>query len=585
MRVTGAGSTKGKACSRNPELGSVKSALQERAERAPDDERLVATFVDPGVLQQLHAGKNYILYGRRGTGKTHLLKYRAHEAVRASRGVVAVYVDLSKTTDTEIAGQRADKDTVTSQLVHILKSLLGQLRDDVVRRRGEPRAELKAHFDELEAIVQAVRIADPEITAAQSLTEGTKDRGGLGAKVSATGASISADFSAETSSQRSGSTTSKGRGIPVVDFTALDRAFVRLLEAAEIELVLLLLDEWSDVKTEIQPELADVVLRAFMKNNRFAVEFGAIEYRCRFSRPLDQNQVVGFDHGSDVAQTVDLDEFYAFQGDDQRIRMMFSRLLFNHVCVAAAFAAMKRDESTPRGKFSRLFVSGQTREAPDQVLKELLRLTEASETWGSNFMNRIGSQYMALHFGTDDHHAFRAALFGPGAFEEIVTASGGVVRDFIKLFVRAFDRARQDEDRGAIGIEDVRTAASALYVSEKTKEMKPPQDEYYKELVRLALVEAGTPYFAVLPKSRWADPVHALLDQRIVHRVNRGYSDADNPGRLEGVYTLDYAVCSSRLQPDETPDAHFPESGKEDARGSAQLSSGRQVEVVRLPAD
>src|SRR5207245_1849085 len=66
--------------------------LNKRAERS-SNEILVSNFVDSEPLFELLSTKNnQVIYGRRGTGKTHALKYLAETVGRS--GEHAVYVDL-----------------------------------------------------------------------------------------------------------------------------------------------------------------------------------------------------------------------------------------------------------------------------------------------------------------------------------------------------------------------------------------------------------------------------------------------------------------------------------------------------------
>jgi Cdc6-like AAA superfamily ATPase len=63
-----------------------------RAEKY-SDEMLVDTFVDSApLLDLLSNGNSQIVYGRRGTGKTHALKYVAD--LVSKRGEMPVYLDL-----------------------------------------------------------------------------------------------------------------------------------------------------------------------------------------------------------------------------------------------------------------------------------------------------------------------------------------------------------------------------------------------------------------------------------------------------------------------------------------------------------
>jgi hypothetical protein len=66
--------------------------IEKRAERA-DDNKLAATFVDAApLLASVSTTDHQVIFGRRGTGKTHILKY-LNDAARTS-GDISLYLDL-----------------------------------------------------------------------------------------------------------------------------------------------------------------------------------------------------------------------------------------------------------------------------------------------------------------------------------------------------------------------------------------------------------------------------------------------------------------------------------------------------------
>jgi hypothetical protein len=76
----------------NFHINSAFLGIQRRAE-AVDRQTLVETFVDIGsLLTVLSSLDHQIIYGRRGTGKTHALLYLAEDMHK--RGNIPVYVDL-----------------------------------------------------------------------------------------------------------------------------------------------------------------------------------------------------------------------------------------------------------------------------------------------------------------------------------------------------------------------------------------------------------------------------------------------------------------------------------------------------------
>ena len=76
----------------NETLNKLFIRFAKRAEKV-DKQTLVETFVDVGpLLSILSTIDNQILYGRRGTGKTHALVYLVETA--KLKGDIAVYLDL-----------------------------------------------------------------------------------------------------------------------------------------------------------------------------------------------------------------------------------------------------------------------------------------------------------------------------------------------------------------------------------------------------------------------------------------------------------------------------------------------------------
>lgn len=65
--------------------------FRDRAERITS-EQVAETFVSVGPLMDvLESHNNQIMYGRRGTGKTHALRYFANQRMKA--GDIAIYID------------------------------------------------------------------------------------------------------------------------------------------------------------------------------------------------------------------------------------------------------------------------------------------------------------------------------------------------------------------------------------------------------------------------------------------------------------------------------------------------------------
>lgn len=76
----------------DPKLMAAVSRILQRSERQEDIRKLVGTYVDVGLLPQLNNFNHQIFYGRRGTGKTHVIKVLEAELKKDSTNTVC-YID------------------------------------------------------------------------------------------------------------------------------------------------------------------------------------------------------------------------------------------------------------------------------------------------------------------------------------------------------------------------------------------------------------------------------------------------------------------------------------------------------------
>jgi hypothetical protein len=176
--------------SRNIELNRQLLQLRRRAEHAePDELRRAFVAVQP-LTSMLTQADHQVLYGRRGTGKTHILQYLG-EVVR-SQGHLAVYVDLR--TVGSNGGLYSDvREPVerrgTRLLVDVLEAVHYALLDWLITEAPDGQDDLLSALDQLvEAAtrVQVVGDREEETTVDESSTV-ARDAGAavqLGARAS-----------------------------------------------------------------------------------------------------------------------------------------------------------------------------------------------------------------------------------------------------------------------------------------------------------------------------------------------------------------------------------------------------------------
>jgi len=237
-------------------------ALQEvekRAERV-SDEHVIATYVGAGSLvQALTTKDNGILFGRRGTGKTHALKYLA-ETERA-KGNFVVYIDMEQDIGST-EGRYVDMslpvaERATRLLVDVLSIIHDRLVEDAFAGRAKSQIDtLDRALDHFGEVV-VVETAEKETTAGRE-TE-VSGRGAI--DLSSKGPSVSVGASDRDKSMSGGRYKVSGPIRHRVHFGALGKLLREVVSSHEADRCWILLDEWSGVPLDLQPYLAEMLRR------------------------------------------------------------------------------------------------------------------------------------------------------------------------------------------------------------------------------------------------------------------------------------------------------------------------------------
>ena len=110
-------------------INSALYSIVRRAEKS-DNKTLRNTFADSGVTIPLKSIDNQVIYGRRGTGKTHALRYL--ESVITSSSDIPVYIDLRTIgSPGTIIGDSGE--SITQKAQNLLIDLLHMLHDSLLK--------------------------------------------------------------------------------------------------------------------------------------------------------------------------------------------------------------------------------------------------------------------------------------------------------------------------------------------------------------------------------------------------------------------------------------------------------------------
>lgn len=505
-------------------LSLINESLLRISKRAETYDRahLVSTFVDVGNLITLLSNPEHqILFGRRGTGKTHALAYLS-DSVEAD-GAIAVEVDLR--TIGSSGGIYTDHniplaERATRLLVDTLACVHDELLSHIVDRGNEINLSTAgAALDQLaEAITQVEVVGPVEVSQAAEETSQRREERGASTQLTMAGPGVDVSMRDETASMRSQSESARRTGVARhrVHFGTVQTALSNTVQSLGGKRVWILLDEWSEIPMDLQPYLADLLRRSVFPVRGYAVKIAAIEQRSQFRVPDDAWGYVGLEVGADVASSLNLDDFMVFDNDRSAAVEFFRHLVFKHLTSVLGSAASDLPAS-PR---------------------ELVR----------------------------------AAFTQQNAFDEFVRATEGVPRDAINIL----GNAAQKSGRNPISVPAVRDAARIWYLrgKEKAVSSRPEARELLQWIIDEVIARRRARAFMLRSGTRHP-LVDFLFDSRVLHVVKHGVSTHDEPGARYDVYGIDYGCYVELINTVNAPQGLF----------AAELDEARGTDFVDVPAN
>ena len=492
---------------------ALHTAFFQLARRAEVNasETLMSTFVDVGPLFTLLSSKDQqILYGRRGTGKTHALRYLGEQ--RAIAGDFVAYVDLRNIGSS--GGIYADptrnvKERATCLLVDTLAAVHETLYSFCITRSKDiDLSSLLPALDRLAESITEVRVVGTlEVEDSESNALKRSDEFQISAGASSIG------FGAKSSSGESEGTSQRVRRAGTeqlyVNFGSTGAAFRELVTLLDGRHIWILLDEWSSIPSDLQPYLADLLRRSVFPCTGVTVKIAAIEKRTKFQIRPENGGYIGIEIGADAAADLNLDDFMVFDNDPNRATAFFSDLLFRHV------RAVDSNLGIPTA---------------DELLRQAF---------------------------TQDR-----------SFEEFVRASEGVPRDAMNILSLAAQHALG----GKISKDHVRKAGKIWYQRDKDTALK--SKEGAEDLIHWIIdkVIGERRARACLLLSNIADElVESLYDSRILHILKRGISTHDQPGVRYDAYKLDYGCYVDLISTAKAPLGLFQAEDAEDEASHVEV--------------
>lgn len=484
----------------DPLINEAVQRLRLRAERSevgvnPKDEGkvLAESFVDTGLLAPLDTENNQVVYGRRGTGKTHMLRYLA-ERHRVNKDCVC-YIDC-RTLGSASLFLDSTKPLVDRTLA-LFRDVMITLNHTILEHAGrfartpDVAGVVDSSNDLLAALTFSMSRVQPK-GFEQTLEASQSSKASIGLAIQSMLPTLQAEGGSE--SKHSEKVDGDFSGIDTVIFPDVGDALVRLLHAAGGRTRLwLMIDEWSSLPSDVQPALAEFLKRSMIHSPAITIKIAAIEHRSYFSRKTAVGQM-GLELGSDVVVARNLDDYYNIQLNGRELIDRFSMILYRHLA-----AAVPEDELRKRGA------------------------TSSSSTMQA----LCGSSAQAIQ--------------SVETFATLVDASGGNPRDFLQMLGAAY--AIDYSSRGRfLSREAATTAIRSHGLLTKLGELGPSLSIEMKRLIGAVLRDQPNRYFLVPQEAERTTFLSELLDARVVHPAARAVVTADEIGTFFTKLSLDLSI-------------------------------------------
>lgn len=483
----------------NADLSKLFINFSKRAEKS-DRQALIESFVDVGPLSTvLTTIDNQILYGRRGTGKTHALAYVS--GLVRERGDIPVYVDLRKIGST--GGLYSDgtiplAERATRLLMDVLTALHAELLEAVLDDYYSLNlATVGPLLDNLADAITEVTVTGPvreELASEAATKETTKADFAFGFSQKGISASLHSGENSESSQTEERRIVREGNVEHRVHFGRLSVALQKLTDAIDGKRIWLMLDEWSVVPLDLQPYLADLLRRAVFPANSISVKIGAIERRSRFQLQLDNNDYIGIELGGDASADLNMDDFMVFDNDEDKAIAFFRSLIYRH-------------------------------------LKSL-------------------SEEHNIEIPPDAAKMVQTSFTQENVFQEFVRAAEGIPRDAFYILSLA---AQKDFGR-QISMDTIRKCSKTWYQRDKETAVSANSNAIaLLHWIIDSVIGHRRARAFLLQRGVSSDLVDSLFDSRVLHLLKRNISAHDQPGVRYDVYKIDYGCYVDLLSTARSP--------------------------------
>lgn len=441
---------------------------------------------------------NTVIYGRRGSGKTHLLKALQEKIsidLQESRNF-PIYIDIRRIVPLLSAEQGSQEINSILIFKYMMQELAHTLIVNVHHICGINEFDNKndhiIKIKELSLIEKFKSIYlefdGRKFNKPTSLTVSEEEIKSLGGSATL---STSPALTAKANSQKkvSGDKTLNSY-ISILDIT---NEIENILDSLSLKRITIILDEWSEVELSTQIYLAEILKKSFAAIP-VTLKIAAIPNRTNLGVKTDE-KFFGLEDGGDIFG-YPLDMRYVFEVNKIETRNFFNDLIYKHLqsIDSDSINILLKDNKSGRDKIINLF-------------------------------------------------------FANVALNEILVASAGIPRDFMNLFISAYDKFLLSSGSSArrISVKNLRSANSEWYETDKKEQIDkhPIERQLLTEIVKEVIENKKSIHFLVQEKHTKNKHMQNLIDFRVMHLRKKGYSHKDHSGSSYNVFSIDYGCYNS----------------------------------------
>jgi hypothetical protein len=306
--------------------------LAKRAEKLKPD-HLVKSFVDVGpTYTLLSSTDNQIMFGRRGTGKTHFLSVLNNDILNS--GIISIPIDMRLIGST--GGIFSDQNIPLSErATRLLSDTLCAIHEGILNYAFQEELDNATEIAQLlnDFIEQATSLNIEGVSEEETGFSNQYENGiSLNATLSNTSLNSGIAYSNKQNYGDTGKTRVTGKKALRIHFTSITTLLNKIITKLPNRELWILIDEWSETPLDLQPYLAELFRRILFPIPGITVKIAAIAHRCNFlESDIETNATIGIELGSDASSVINLDEYMVFDNDSGAAKEFFKKLLHRHV--------------------------------------------------------------------------------------------------------------------------------------------------------------------------------------------------------------------------------------------------------------